>query len=83
MHPVAAHFEAQHQVCFKGQPFFPAFSYFVFVYISLRQIDEEAVMTGFTFHEAAIEIAEVFVVEALAKSFETLAAAGFDEGEDE
>jgi hypothetical protein len=40
-------------------------------------------VAGFAFHEAAIELPQVSVVEPFTKPFEPFAASGFDEGEGE
>ena len=65
------------------EPFFPALADEGFVDIVFGEFDEEVVVSGFAFHEAAVEVAEVGVFEASAEAFEAFAAAGFDEGEDE
>ena len=40
-------------------------------------------MSGFAFHEAAVELSKVGVFESFAEPFEAFAAAGFYQGEDE
>ena len=75
--PVATDFKIFYYLRFVIQPFFPSFSYFVFVDISFRELDKHMVMAGFAFHEAPVKFSQVFVVEAFAQAFETLAAAGF------
>lgn len=83
MHPVAANFEGRHQPGFISQPLRPAFVDGLFVDIAFGELDEQMIMTGLTFHETAIELAEIGVVEPFAEPFEPLAAAGFDKGEDQ
>ena len=81
--PVAADFGGGHELGFEVEPFFPALADEWFVDIVFGEFDEEVVVSGFAFHEAAVEVAEVGVSEAFAEAFEAFAAAGFDEGEDE
>lgn len=83
MYPVAADLEGRHQSGFVGQPFRPAFADGLFVDVAFGQLDEQMIMTGFTFHEAAVELAEIGVFEPFVEPFEALATAGFDEGEDQ
>ena len=83
MHPVAADFEGGYKCGFIGQPFRPAFADGLFVDIVFGELDEQMIMTGLAFHEAAIELAEIGIVESFAQAFEPLAATGFDEGEDQ
>ena len=83
MHPVAADLERGHQPGFISQPLGPAFANGLFVDIGFGELDEQMIMTGLTFHKAAIELAEIGIVEPFAEAFEPLATAGFDEGEDQ
>ena len=83
MYPVAADIGGGHELGLEVEPFFPALADEGFVDIVFGEFDEEVVVSGFAFHEAAVEVAEVGVFEAFAEAFEAFAAAGFDEGEDE
>ena len=83
MHPVAADLEGRDQRGFIGQPFRPTFADGLSVDIAFGELDEQMIMTGFTLHEAAIELAKIGVVEPFAEAFEPFAAAGLDEGEDQ
>lgn len=83
MHPVAADFEGRDQCGLKGQPLGPAFADGVFVDIAFGELDEQMIMTGLAFHKAAIELAEIGIIEPFAEAFEPLATAGFDKREDQ
>lgn len=83
MDPVAADLGGGHKPGFEVEPFFPALADEVLVDVVFGEFDEEVVVSGFAFHEAAVEVAEVGVFEAFAEAFEAFAAAGFDKGEDE
>jgi hypothetical protein len=80
--PVAADFEGGHQLSFIVQPFLPAAPDGFLFDIGFGELDEQVIVSGFAFHEAAVELPEVVVVEAFAEAFEPFATAGFDEGED-
>jgi hypothetical protein len=81
--PVAADLGRGHEAGFEVEPFFPAIADEGLVDVVFGELDKEVVVSGFAFHEAAVEVAEVGVFEAFAEAFEAFAAAGFDEGEDE
>lgn len=78
MNPVASEFEVFHDFYFMCQPFFPAGPYFFFGNIVFRKGDKEGVMTSLTFHEFPVEVAQVFIFEALAQTFKTFTASGFN-----
>ena len=83
MYPVAADLGRRHESGFVVEPFFPALADEVLVGVFFGEFDKEVVVSGFAFHEAAVEVAEVGVFETFAEALEAFAAAGFDEGEDE
>lgn len=83
MNPVAADCQRRDQLRLIGKPLRPAFANGLFVDIVFGELDEEMIMTCFAFHKTAIELPEIGIFKALAKAFEPLATAGFDEGEDQ
>ncbi len=83
MDPVAAKFHRLHDAGLIIQPFRPAFPDGVFIQICFSQLDEQVIVAGFTFHEAAIELPQVGIVETFAKPLEPFAASGFNKGEGE
>lgn len=83
MYPVTADFEGRHESGFIGEPLRPAFADGLFVDIAFGELDEQMIVTGFAFHEAAIELAQIRVFEPFAEAFEPLAASGFDKGADQ
>src|ERR1700722_6395497 len=77
MDAVSAKVEGGDDACLIFQPFGPATAHRFFVMIGFGQGYKKVVMTGLTFHKAAVELSHVRVFEALAKPFESLAATGF------
>jgi hypothetical protein len=83
MDPVTANLHRLDDARLIAQPFHPALPDGVLIEISFGQFNEQVIVTGLTFHEAAIELSKVRIVETFTKSFEPFATSGFDEGEGE
>ncbi len=81
MHSISSHLNILQYFSFQFQPFLPAEADFFFGEVFVGEVDEEAVVACFRDHEAAVEFAEVFIIEAFAEEAEAFAAAGFDERE--
>lgn len=80
---IAAKFGRGHDSGFEVEPFFPAASYGFLIDIGFGQLDEQMIMPGLAFHEPAVELAKVVILEAFAEPLEAFTAAGFDKREDQ
>src|SRR5580658_6046696 len=83
MDPVSPQFNRLYNARLVVEPLRPSCTDGTTVEIGFSQFDKQVIMPGLAFHKAAVELAQVGVIEAFTEPFEPLAASGFDKGEDE
>ena len=83
MDAVAADLQGGDYAGFIFQPFGPSAPDDGAIDIGFGELDEEVVVSGLAFHEAAVKLPEIGIFETLAEAFEAFAATSFDQCADE
>src|SRR5687767_5485205 len=83
MYPVSPNLGTPEYFRFVRQPFIPSGTNHVFWQIGFGKINKEVVVSCFAFHEATVEVPEVFIFQSFTQTLKALTTSCFDEGKNQ